>query len=77
MGVPLERLFERFDANLRNTNAEKADLWAGQIPQDTQDKPTKLSHKNRHARWTLKFTTAKRQDVGTILSTDLAIPFFG
>ncbi|OAJ66207.1 transposase [Gluconobacter cerinus] len=61
----------------RNTNAEKADLLVGRIPQDWQDKPVKLSHKDRHARWTLKFTKAKRQDDGTIPSTDLAIPFFG
>ncbi|CCT58814.1 transposase [Acetobacter pasteurianus 386B] len=61
----------------RNTNEEKADLREGRIPQDWQDKPSKLSHKDRHARWTLKFTKAKRQDDGTIPSTDLAIPFFG
>ncbi|CAI9122376.1 IS66 family transposase, partial [Brytella acorum] len=35
----------------RNTNAEKADLRAGRIPEDWQDKPSKLSHKDRHARW--------------------------
>ncbi|WP_156477832.1 transposase, partial [Acetobacter malorum] len=61
----------------RNTNAEKADLREGRIPEDWQDKPAKLSHKDRHARWTLKFTKAKRQDDGTIPATDLAIPFFG
>ena len=61
----------------RNANAEKADIRAGRIPQDWQDKPSKLSHKDRHARWTLKFTKAKRQDDGTIPATDLAIPFFG
>ncbi|EGG79081.1 Transposase insH for insertion sequence element IS5H [Gluconacetobacter sp. SXCC-1] len=61
----------------RNTNAEKADLRAGRIPEDWQDKPAKLSHKDRQARWTLKFTKAKRQDDGTIPATDLAIPFFG
>ncbi|KXV03972.1 transposase, partial [Gluconobacter potus] len=44
----------------RNTNAEKADLREGRIPQDWQDKPAKLFHKDRHARWTLKFTKAKR-----------------
>ncbi|WP_415614072.1 transposase [Lentilactobacillus hilgardii] len=36
-----------------------------------------IVHKDRHARWTLKFTKAKRQDDGTIPATDLAIPFFG
>ncbi|KXV23735.1 transposase, partial [Gluconobacter oxydans] len=96
----IKRLFDRFDATLRNagylpmsgqnldaalvaaprqrnTNAEKADLRAGRIPEDWQDKPEKLSHKDRHVRWTLKFTKAKRQDDGTIPATDLAIPFFG
>ena len=34
----------------RNTNAEKADLRAGRIPQAWKDKPAKLSHKDRHAR---------------------------
>jgi len=38
----------------RNTNAEKSDLQAGRIPEDWQDKPAKLPHKDRHARWTLK-----------------------
>jgi len=72
-----ERLFDRFDATLRNagylpmsgqildatlvaapkqrnTNTEKADLRAGRIPEDWQDKPSRLSHKDRHASWTLK-----------------------
>ena len=61
----------------RNTNAEKADFRAGRIPEGWEDKPAKLSHKDRHARWTLKFTKAKRQDDGTMPSSDLAIPFFG
>ncbi|MBB3884991.1 IS5 family transposase [Acetobacter oeni] len=61
----------------RNTNDEKADLRADRIPEAWKDKPAKRSHKDRHARWTLKFTRTKRQDDGTIPSTDLAIPFFG
>ncbi|OAJ66141.1 transposase [Gluconobacter cerinus] len=61
----------------RNTNAEKADLRAGRLPEDWQDKPSRLSHKDRHVRWTLKFTKAKRQDDETMPSSDLAIPFFG
>ena len=40
----------------RNTKAEKADLREGHIPEDWQDKPSRLSHKDRHVRWTLKFT---------------------
>jgi IS5 family transposase len=96
----IERLFDRFDATLRNagylpmsgqildatlvaapkqrnTNDEKTALREGRIPQDWQDKPSKLSHKDRHARWTLKFTKAKRQDDASMPATDLAIPFFG
>ncbi len=61
----------------RNSNAEKADLRAGRIPEGWEDKPAKLSHKDRHARWSLKFTKAKRQEDGLMPSTDLAIPFFG
>lgn len=34
----------------RNTNAKKAELRAGCIPEGWQDKPEKLSHKDRHAR---------------------------
>lgn len=60
-----------------NTSGEKADLRAGRIAEDWEDKPAKLSHKDRHERWTPKFTKAKRQDDGTIPWRDLAIPFFG
>ena len=61
----------------RNTNAEKADIKAGRIPEHWRDKPAKLSHKDRDARWTLKFTKAKPQADGTIPAMDLAIPAFG
>ena len=40
----------------RNTNAEKVDLRVDRIPLAWKDKPAKMSHKDRHARWTLKFT---------------------
>lgn len=42
----------------RNTNAEKVDVKAGRIPEHWQDKPAKLRHKDRDARWTLKFPKA-------------------
>ena len=61
----------------RNTNAEKANLREERIPADWQDKRARLSHKERQARWTLKVTKAKRQDDGTMPSSDLVIPFFG
>lgn len=61
----------------RNTNAEKADIKAGRIPEHWKDKPAKLSHKDRDARRTLKFTKAKPRDDGTVPAMDLAIPAFG
>ena len=61
----------------RNTNAEKADIKAGRIPEHWRDKPAKLRHKDRDARWTLKFTKAKPQADGITPARDLAIPAFG
>ena len=55
------------------TNTEKADLRAGRIPEGWQGKSSKLSHKDRHARWTLKFTKAKQQDDGSMPSSNLII----
>ena len=52
----------------RNTNAEKANLREERIPEDWQDKPARLSHKDRQVRWILKVTKAKRQDDGTMFS---------
>ena len=42
----------------RNTDAEKADIKAGKIPDGWKDKPAKLRQKDRHARWTVKFSKA-------------------
>lgn len=64
----IERLFERFNATLQNAGYLP---MSGQIlnatlvtppppPQDWQDKPAKLSRKDHHARWALKFAKAKR-----------------
>lgn len=61
----------------RNTSAEKADIKAGRIPEHWKDKPAKLSHKDRDARWTLRFTKAKPRDDGSVPAMDLAIPAFG
>lgn len=61
----------------RNTNVEKADIKAGRIPEHWKGKPAKLSHKDRDARWTLKFTKAKPREDGTVPAMDLAIPAFG
>ena len=43
----------------RSKNAAKGNLRADRIPAGWQDKPANLSHKDRHARWTLKFTKAE------------------
>jgi len=40
-------------------------------------KPAKLRHKDRDARWTIKFTKAKPREVGMAPAVDLAIPVFG
>lgn len=52
----IERLFNQCDATLvtapkqRNINEEKADLRAGHILKNWQNKSTKLSHKDRYPR---------------------------
>ena len=60
----------------RNTKAEKQALKEGRVPEDWQDKPAKLSQKDRDARWTVKTTKAKPREGETPL-VDLAIPAFG
>jgi transposase, IS5 family len=61
----------------RNTEAEKDDIKAGRVPRDWKQKPAKLRHKDRDARWTVKFTKAKPREDGTVPNLDLAIPAFG
>ncbi len=61
----------------RNTAAEKAEMEAGGIPAEWQARPAKLRHKDRDARWTVKFTKAKPAQDGTVPAVDLAIPVFG
>jgi transposase, IS5 family len=60
----------------RNTEAEKADIKAGRIPEDWQDKPAKFRQKDRDARWTLVFGKARERADGT-RHLDIAIPVFG
>ena len=43
----------------RNTDAEKAEIKAGCIPQSWSDNPARLRQKDRDARWTVKFSKAK------------------
>lgn len=61
----------------RNTAAEKAEIKAGLVPAEWQSRPAKLRHKDRDARWTVKFTKAKPASDGTLPAVDIAIPTFG
>ena len=60
----------------RNTDAEKAPIKAGEIPEAWKDKPAKLRQKDRDARWTVKFSKAKPTQDGEP-QIDIAIPVFG
>src|SRR5580704_9799774 len=61
----------------RNTNDEKKAIKEGRIPDEWKEKPAKLRHKDRDARWTVKFTKAKPREDGSSPMVDLAIPVFG
>lgn len=61
----------------RNTDAEKTDIKAGKVPDEWKDKPAKLRHKDRDARWTVKFSKAKVAEEGKAQQRDIAIPAFG
>ena len=60
----------------RNTEAEKAAIKAGGIPEGWAEKPAKLRQKDRDARWTVKFSKAKPRRDG-MPQIDLAVPAFG
>ena len=61
----------------RNTDDEKKAVKEGRIPANWKAKPAKLRHKDRDARWTVKFTKAKPREDGSTPPVDLAIPLFG
>jgi IS5 family transposase len=61
----------------RNTDAEKADIKAGKVPDAWKDKPAKLRQKDRDARWTVKFSKAKVAEDGKTQQRDIAVPAFG
>ena len=61
----------------RNTQEEKQEIKVGRIPSAWKERPAKLRHKDRDARWTVKFTKAKPQADGTVPAVDIAIPAFG
>ena len=61
----------------RNTEEEKKAVKEGRIPEEWKAKPAKLRHKDRDARWTVKFSKAKARPDGTVPPVDIAIPTFG
>ena len=60
----------------RSTDAEKADLKAGRIPEDWAANPAKLRQKDRDGRWTLKRGRRKRKPDGTPMM-EIATPVYG
>ena len=60
----------------RNTEAEKAELKAGRVPEAWKAKPAKLAQKDRDARWTIKWSKAKPAEDGS-KQVDIAVPAFG
>jgi hypothetical protein len=48
----------------------------GRVPEDWKEKPAKLAQKDRDARWTIKYTTAKPKEDGAP-QVDVAVPAFG
>lgn len=60
----------------RNTEAEKAELKAGRVPDAWKAKPAKLAQKGRDARWTIKWSKAKPSEDGA-KRVDIAVPAFG
>ena len=58
------------------TEDEKKAIKEGRIPEDWKVKPAKVRHKDRDARWTVKFSKAKERPDGT-KPIDIAIPVFG
>jgi IS5 family transposase len=59
----------------RMTKEEKETIKQGGIPEDWKENPSKLSQKDRDARWVVRYSKAKvREGEKTI---DLATPYFG
>jgi hypothetical protein len=62
----------------RNTEAEKAAIKEGRVPEDW--KPAKVRQKDRDACWSIKYSKAKVREGGdpkAAKPVDLAIPMFG
>src|ERR1700687_2079665 len=54
----------------RNTEEKKKPIKNGRIPEAWKAKPAKLRHKDRDARWTVKFSKAKARPDGTVPPVD-------
>jgi IS5 family transposase len=64
----------------RNTEAEKAAIKEGRIPERWKNNPAKVRQKDRDARWSVKYSKAKVKegaDPKAFKPVDLAIPMFG
>ena len=61
----------------RNTEDEKKAIKEGRVPENWKAKPARLAHKDREARWTVKFSKAKERADGSKPPVDIAIPTFG
>ncbi len=65
----------------RNTQDEKDAIKRGDVPDGWKDKPAKLAQKDRDARWTVKYSKAKRPEQtphsAKTEQRDIAIPMFG
>ncbi|MEZ5932497.1 MAG: IS5 family transposase [Alphaproteobacteria bacterium] len=57
------------------TDEEKAALKDGKVLKDWQDKPAKLTQKDRDARWTLK--RGRKKQKPTDQAFEIAVPIFG
>jgi Transposase domain (DUF772) len=61
----------------RNSDAEKANIKEGKVPDEWQKKPAKLRQKDRDVCWTVKFSKAKVDEEGKTKQRDIAVPAFG
>ena len=61
----------------RNSEADKADIKAGKVPQEWKGKPAKVRQKDGDARWTIRFSKAKADEQGKTRQRDIAVPAFG
>lgn len=60
-----------------NSDGEKADLKAGKVPAEWQEKPAKLAQKDRDARWTLKRGRKAMVRPDGAKVEELVVPSFG